>query len=326
MKNFFIGTHHLHGAPAFVNRELLKYLLPAGFKTHFAGAGLRRRFSVYWGILTSRRIIVSGVFLSSSEVRLMNLLGKKFIYLMHGSYFMETGNNHPTEDLLHRLSSRIVSVSDVHAQMIKDEFPQYAEKVVTWFNGINWDEVLSVRNKFNPNDRERNKIILFGGGRHMKGNLEVCRAVEELNAEYGLGLHVDVYGEIIDDDFSRQIAAIPCVNYLPLVPKNKVLETLARANIFIANSRFETFNLSVMEAIGVGCNVLISKNVGAKDVIPGLEPSDIITDVDDIPQIKTKILHLLERPNNERLFASIDLQETSWKNRANQLVEILNNI
>ena len=324
MTNFFIGFHHLEASPCYVNKELLRFLTDKkyGYKTHYAGSGLKRRISTMWGILKAKRIIVSGIFLSKSEVRLMRLLRKKFIYLMHGSYTMETGKIHPTENLVRRYASKIVAVSRVHVEMIKNEFPQYADKVVEWFNGINWDDLDSDVAKLDMSRRDMKKIVLFGGGRHMKGNLQVCQAVQQLNDEHGLNLHVDVYGEILDDDFSKEIAAIPCVNYIPLIPKNQINQELAKANIFIANSKFDTFNLSVIEALGLGCNVLFSKNVGAKDIIPAKDDTDIIYNVENIEEIKEKILHLLSNPNNLRLKNSINRCETAWQNRAEQLALI----
>lgn len=266
------------------------------------------------------------MYLSRSEARFIKFLGKKYIYLMHGSYFMETGLHHRTEPIVHRYATKIVSVSRVHAQMIKDEFPQYAHKVVEWCNGIDWEEIENIKKTVDVSRRDPKKIILFGGGRHMKGNLAVCRAVQALNEGKNLGLHVDVYGELLDDDFSREISRIPCVNYKPLIPKALVNAELAKSNLFIANSLFDTFNLALMEAIGLGCNVLFSQNVGAKDVIPGKTDSDIIFDVNDIDEIKSKIEHVLENPNNRRLYDSVDREATSWRARAAELAAIMENL
>ena len=326
MKNFFIGFYHLPYSVTIVNRELLSQLPTKKFKFMYSGNGIKRRLNAYWNIFFSKKIIISGIFLSTSEIKLIKILGKKFIYLMHGSYFMENGIKHKTESLVLEYANKIVSVSAVHAEMIKQEFPQYSDKVVNWFNGINWGDVEHIRISFEPSMKDEKKIILFGGGRFMKGNLAVCEAVEQLNAEKNLDLHVDVYGDYSETDLSPEIKKISCVNYKAIIPHERINYELAKANLFIANSKFETFNIALIDAIGVGCNVLFSKNVGAKDIIPDKKEEDIINDVDDIEELKSKIQFILSNPNNERLYNSIDKKDTSWENRAKQIEEILTSI
>lgn len=326
MKNFFIGFTHYDTSVCVVNSVLLQYLPKGKYKANYSGGGLKRRLNSYWNILTSKRIVISGIFLSRSEVRLMKLLRKKIIYLMHGSYTMETGKQSPTEQYVRRVADCIVSVSRVHAAMIAKESPEQASKIAVWFNGVDWRTIGGIKKETGRFERDLNKIVLFGGGRNMKGNLEVCRAVERLNNEQGMNLTVDVYGEMRDDDFSNQIAEIPCVNYKPLMPRDKINYELAKAGLFIANSHFDTFNLALMDAIGVGCNVLFSKNVGAKDVIPARTDDDIIFDVTNIDEIMQKINNVLLYPNNARLDASIDRDATSWEKRAIELHEIVSKI
>lgn len=326
MKNLFIGLANLNASPCIVNREIVKYLPETRYNRIIKGKGLGRRLRSYYKIITSRKIIISGIFVSASEVRLMRLFRKKFIYLMHGSFYMETGMHSKTEDLIHKYATKIVSVSRLHAQMIREEFPQYAEKVVEWFNGVDWDQIESFNKENSPRIRDPKKIILFGGGRFMKGNLLVCKSVEMLNSTKNSGLHIDVYGELRDDDCSQAIKNIPCVNFKPLIPQAEVNRELMASNLFIANSSFDTFNLSVLDAIGFGCNVLFSRFVGSKDIIPGKNNDDIINNPEDIREIKDKIEKVLGSPNNSRLYNSIDRTATSWKTRTAQLEKIVDSL
>lgn len=323
MKVFFIGAQYSDNSPAIVNRTLLRHLPASIYTPIYPGHGIKRRLSSYLNILLCDRVLISSIYLSSSEVKFIKLLGKKIIYLMHGSYASETGKKHSTESLIHKYADKIVSVSRVHAQMIKDEFPQYADKVVEWFNGVDWEEVDTIRRNFDKSGRDPDKIVLFGGGRHMKGNLEVAQAVEQLNNEKGLNLHVDVYGAPDDSDYSTRIANIPCVNFKPLIPHNQINHELAKASLFIVNSKFETFSLALIDAIAVGCNVLFSQFVGAKDIIDGKNSRDMIMNPHDIEELKDKIYYVLDNPNNNRLNASIDRDKTSWRTRAGELHQIV---
>lgn len=326
MKNYFIGLQNLNVSPCFVNREIYPFLKKHGFKTHYRKTGLLKRLSSYFRILTSGDILISGIFVHHTEIRLMRLLGKKYTYLMHGSAAMETGVLHPIERLVLENARQIVSVSAVHARMIRDQYPEYAHKVVEWFNGINWEELDELRASYKDACRDPNKIILIGGGRTMKGNLEVCRAVEELNREKGMNLRIDVYGELLDDDLSPQIRALECVDYHSVVPREEILKRYAESTLFVANSLFDTFNLAVIEALGMGASVLFSKNVGVRDIIAARTDDDVIDDVTDIDEIKRKILNVLMQPNNARLLGSIDRETTSWQARAEQLRRYVDNM
>ena len=325
-KNFLIGSTQHNLAPSVVNKALMSYLREKGYVANPYVHGLKRRLFSYWHILTARRIVISGIYLSYSELRLIRLLRKKFLYVMHGSYKMETGKFHPKEAAVLKYSNKIASVSAIHAEMIKKEFPEYADKVEVWFNGVYWDEGLAIRKNLDPKDKDPGKIVLFGGGRFMKGNLAVCRAVEQLNEEKNLGLHVDVYGIYSDEDFSKDIKALKCVNFKDLLPVEEINLELAKGNLFIANSKFETFNLSLMDALAVGCNVLFSQFVGAKDLLPAKSDNDIIFDVENIDELKSKIEIVLQNPNNRRLLDQIDFRLSSWENRAKDLAEIVDSL
>jgi hypothetical protein len=66
--------------------------------------------------------------------------------------------------------------------------------------------------------------------------------------------------------------------------------------------------------------LLISKNVGARGIIPALTNDDIIQDVDDENEVMAKLIHVLKNPNNQRLISSVDRESTSLQARADELM------
>ncbi|WP_231286967.1 glycosyltransferase [Aerococcus sp. Group 1] len=89
------------------------------------------------------------------------------------------------------------------------------------------------------------------------------------------------------------------------------------------NSYFETFGLAVLEALFNGNNLLISKNVGARDVLENLQNSDVINDNQNIEEITEKIKNILVNSNNRRLYNGLNQEKISPENVAYDLYDIL---
>ena len=139
--------------------------------------------------------------------------------------------------------------------------------------------------------------------------------------ERGMSLHVSVYGTYNEEDDSPRIKEISCVTYHGLIPHAELLRKYKTSRLFIQNSRIESFGLATIEAIIGGCDILLSKNVGAIDIIPGIQPTDVINDFTNIKEIQEKITYILDHPNNHRIIHSIDREKTSLKKAAERLME-----
>lgn len=319
MNVLFIGGYRNPGGPNEVNRNLLKFL-PHNFRKLNKKNTIFQLIEYIAKIITSDIVIFSGLMFHKIQINIAKILNKKIIYIMHGCAKLELGIENQDEELILKSSDYILCVSDKYSQIIKHIFPRHSYKIKILQNGINWDEIDTI--KANNNfQRDSNRIILFGGGRKEKQNYYICKAVQELNNKYDTKLTIDLYGYYRDYDDSKLIAEIPCVTFNNVIPHSEVNIELLKSNIFIQNSKFESFGLAVIDAIGLGCNVLISKNVGALDVIKEKKDTDIIYNPTDINEIKRKLLNLISIPNNHRLLNSIDKENTSLEYAAKKLTE-----
>lgn len=324
MKIFFIGDHFNAGGPNEVNKNLLSVL--HGFVRYEQNENkLIKRIERFFKILFSKYIVCSGIFIKGYELKLIKILGKKLIYIMHGCYYLETGKRHKIEDGLLHQSDLILCVSKSYRDFISSHmYPQYSYKMEVLTNAINWNEYNAIES--NNINRDRNKIILIGGGRILKRNLQVCKAVQNINNQKCKNYHIDVYGYYRDNDDSKEISEIPCVSFHNVIPHNLLLKEFQKSVLFVQNSDFESFSLGVVEAIICGCNALISKNVGAKDVLESLKETDIINNTNDIDEIQKKIEFVLEHNNNKRLLDSINKETTSIQYSANKLISYIVNL
>ena len=97
------------------------------------------------------------------------------------------------------------------------------------------------------------------------------------------------------------------------------MKKMGEANLYIQNSYFETYGLSIVEAINSECDILISKNIGAIDLIENIDDNDIINNNESIDEISKKIIKKIDNINIRR---SIKKNNT-WKDSSNKLLEII---
>ena len=95
------------------------------------------------------------------------------------------------------------------------------------------------------------------------------------------------------------------------------------ADIFAMLSRFDTFGMAVLEAMSASLPVIITKNVGAKDLVED-GVNGFIVDRDDIPAISGTIGFLLGAGNREKMGqkASLVAAQNTWDRAAERLLDI----
>lgn len=257
-------------------------------------------------------------------MRLGRLAGKKSAYLMHGAVEYENGINKvpdqgmaEDERLMMEMADLIIAVSRQFELWLKKQYPQYASKITHVTNGVDWE---LLRENATDDERDPEGIISVGGGMPRKRIINVCRAVDRLNAR-GHHITLTVAGDRGAD--SEAIDRWPFVRDIGLVSHDELMREYHRNKIFIQNSMFETFGLAPVEALLSYADVLISRECGALSVIKKTEESDIINDTGDIDEIASKLEGLLENGNHTRLLVELDRENTSWKKRASELKAVL---
>lgn len=315
---FFYGQHSGESGPAIVNKNIVGCLPKDVARLHFRNKLLMRAECIL-KIVWCQVVILSALGHRSYEIRLAKLLKKKIIYIMHGFAQDDGPEVCRRESELLPIADKILCVSSLFCRLAKERFPEYADRMDVLTNGISWDEI--EESQCSGKMRDRNEIVLVGGGRLIKQNLNVCKAVQEINLENNLNLHVNVYGKYVESDESPEIMKIPCVTFHGLIPHSELLLKYRQSGLFIQNSIVESFGLAVIEAIACGCDILAGEKTGATDIIGDLRNEDMIHDYADISEIKRKIGHVLKHPNNSRLINSIDKEKTSWQCTATKMIE-----
>jgi len=74
-------------------------------------------------------------------------------------------------------------------------------------------------------------------------------------------------------------------------------------DIFLMPSRFDTFGMAVLEAMMAGVPVIITKRVGAKDLIRSGVQGFILEGDPTVPEMASKLSHLMDRDTRRRMGA-----------------------
>lgn len=318
---FFSSTYYTENGPSEVNRNLVENF-PKGEVCVLASHNrFLIRLETIIKIIFCKVVIISAIGQKDYEVRLAIFLRKKIIYIMHG--FAEDDSEYlkARQDFLLPKVDLILCVSNLFKQQVLTRYPDFKDKLDILYNGIAWERIQSIITGISTK-RNNKEIILIGGGRPIKNNLTVCRAIKLLNETSDVNLHVTVYGNYNDNDESRAIAEYDFVSFAGIIPHEKLLTRLCSANLLVQASFSESFGLAVVEALACGCNIIVSQFVGAIGIIPAIEKDDIIQDPDDIKEIAERIQHVLQFPNNKRLIKSIDKNKTSLAAASIKLVNI----
>ena len=340
MKVFFSGELNISAGPANVNK-LLKRELDKLSEEELDGKKIYyiknkniilKQLEVIWKTLISDVIIYSGTLhVNILSIKLARFLRKKNLYIMHGCVKYESqfnGEPNPNglkiEETQMKKADLICGVSEVFMNWIKDNYPQYRSKVDCLTNGIDWD-IFNDYQKLTHCEK-KSQIVLMGGDRKTKMNLQVCLAVQQINQETENQLSVLVFGK--DDPHNaenRAMRKIPCVKLMGNQPHDVVLKELCQSILYVQNSIFEPFGLAVIEALMCGSNIVISSNVGAKTIFD-IDDRFVIDDCTSLKDVKNAILSGIEYNNNEDILSTIDKDKTSGAASAKKLLSLIDGL
>ena len=278
-----------------------------------------------------------------------NILGMKTaakhgipsVYIMHGAVEYENRINRvPDEGMardereMMKLANRILAVSPTFEAWLKENYPEYAWKTGHLTNGVDLDRFyVNYRAGILPAKSSGDEagvpsyvnkpidLLSVGGGMPRKRINKICEAVKLLREKDGLDIIVHVAGVAGAD--SDEIDSYDFVKDHGILNKDDMRKLYEESEIFIQNSVFETFGLAPVEALLAGCDIILSGACGVREILGGLKDDDIIRDPDSPEEIADKIKKILKEGNNERILSTLNLEETCWERRAEELCQIL---
>lgn len=330
-KIFFLGDFLSDNGPGNANKQIFKSLEnKCNGRISGKKGKISRIFEVILGVRKSDVLLIcSRSQVNYLAIKLAKKQGKKILYVMHGLSSYEAKINDPdiTEESLKSIENyeefifssvdKVIAVSKFFMEYLQKEFPNYADKFDYIYNVI--DENLFSGEMMRPEDRKR-QVVSAGGGTPQKKNLQVAEALQELN-DSGMQLEYIVVGRGMKD--GEQIKKQPCVTWRENMSRKELLALMGESEIYIQNSSFETFGLAIVEALFSGCSILISNQVGCRDLFETITDDDVIYDTNDKNEIQEKVKKLLLCGNNERLRNGFQKEVVSPRWQSDKMIRII---
>lgn len=162
---------------------------------------------------------------------------------------------------------KIVFISPMYKDtIIKKYVPKRLQqtinsKSVVIQNGIDSYFLNNIYNKPNFSwDKKSIRLICVSSLNDNKNMTTTIKAAERLQLNYNVTL--TFVGKIQNSKFEGLEKKYNFINYYPFSPKEKVLELLRKADIFVMPSKKETFGLVYAEAMSQGLPVVYTKGQG----------------------------------------------------------------
>ena len=321
-KIFFVGDFISNTGPAIVNKEIKKQLGNKEFVYSEACGKISRIFELFFKIIICKKVC----FCSFSQINklgiiLCKIFRKDSFYIMHGylkrEYEINSIDNisklNLEDYILNNVKMTICVSKSAMNYVIKTS--DYKCKFSYFYNNIN--KPFKVRSHIN-----NNVVMSTGGLVPLKNNIVVCEAIDFINKNYDLNLKYIILGNSFNS--LNLLDKYDFVEFHNTLPHDECLKLMHNCNLYIQNSEFETFGLSVVEALSCGCSILISKNVGSIDILNNINDDSIINDTHNIYEISNKIVKLLSNPNND-LLNRINFDKYTADEQASRLVKLIMN-
>lgn len=210
----------------------------------------------------------------------------------------------------------VATNSELQKRFLEEHQPTLEGKVETTLLGVEPFQIPGRK----ASRGSRLVVAVSGGTRPIKCNDVVARAVRRLK-ERGIDVELRVYGEDCAQDQGLDALIKEVGSYRGQMPRDEFVTELGEADVFVMNSRHDSFGLSAIDAFAAGCSLLLSANCGVKEVFETMD-CDVVSDCENVEEVAEKIAYLVGHPNCERLYSSIDFEDCSWAAAAGRLREI----
>lgn len=333
MRIFLLGDFKSDNGPGNANKKIRD--------------SLKQRLDIYYSKKENRfeRIIETIVGIAKTDIliicsksqinylaiKLAKFFRRKTLYILHGLSSYEEKINNPDiseislgkmrryERFVFNHVDKVVCVSKLAMEFLIKQFPMYTKKLDYIYNVVDIKSIQS-RSDYSIHKKINHSVMSVGGGMRRKNNLAVAKALS-VCVDDGMKVALTVVGKDgVDGELIKKYLFVTWIDYLSHA---EICQLMSETKIYIQNSTFETFGLAIIEALYAGCDLLISSNVGCKDLFTTLEDDDLIFDVNDTEEISSKVCKLLRNGNNQRLRMGFSEKMVSTDWQCNKLMEII---
>lgn len=233
-------------------------------------------------------------------VMLISKINKKNKYFLtlHGISSVESEINHKKcsktlEKKIIREFPNIICVSNMEKEILLKNFNRF-NNVFVCYNGCDFYNKEFIHKK----DKDIISLIDTGGVSRIKNTLEVLILINKM-VKSGIKCKLSIYGKIDNKEYYEICKKYVVDNQIEdnfefkgYVDRNELISSYKNSNYAIALSKFDTFNMTMLEALQTGTPIIISDNVGIVDIVEDKNCGIILKNTDDIEMIVNHIKQL----------------------------------
>lgn len=327
--------------PSAVVMNIEKYWKKSGIDFEAIPITRGKKFDIFklvFKLLSSRNRIIN-VHQSGNKLPLLVFIisklnrGNKYYFTTHGSNFLEETNSNVATRKKHYLEKFLISnfenVISVSKMYMRDILYHLEIK-----GNINY-----INNGYSPSETSNNivkknnmeiKLMLAGGIKNNKGIFESLKLVNFLKKEIkDKKVFLTIIGGYEENDyqiFSKYIEKHNLeknILYRGIVnDKEKVYDFYKEADYVLSLSHYDTFNVSVIEALSVGTPVIISDTTGSSEFVNN-KKNGLIVNLKD--NYKNRILEYIKEGNdlNQDQYCMNSIKDISWEETAQNYLLLL---
>ena len=218
-------------------------------------------------------------------------------FLNNGSYVEYRNHKEYYDKLEKRIIEQfpnIVCVSNNQKLLLYNRYNR-EKNVFVIYNGVN------MLRRVDYHKKEINshiKLVMAGGIFNRKGVFELLSFVDYYNKNFDLKVYLDIYGgkesEITLKNFYNEVekkGINKYIKYFGQIDNSKLLVKFKEAHLCITFSKFDTFNLTILESMSTGTPAIVSKQSGVSELIANRENGYIIDMNNDYILETSKIIN-----------------------------------
>lgn len=175
-------------------------------------------------------------------------------------------------------------------------------------------------------------ILFVSMNFEIKGLAELMAGLAKLKSKY----HVNKFKLLVIGkgnvkkfgNLAQQLEIKDHVLFLGVVPKEKLDRIYLAGDVFLMLSKFDTFGIAVLEAMAASLPVVISENVGAKDIVKQGENGFVIENSSCAEEIADRIRYLMDEEVRGKMAeeSRITAYNQSWEVVSQKVQDIYENI
>lgn len=321
MEILYIGDFLKKNGPSQVDINLTKNLL--GVQVYKEQINKKFTFNFFKNLRKSSIIVISGVsFKGTITSILANIFSKKVVFIMHGALKIEKNyrcipiTRQIFEKIKIKASDKIVCVSKIFSENVKEIYNEDSSKITYINNGVNLKEFCVPKNKI----RKQNMVTL-GGGREEKGVLNICRSIESIKKQKNINIDkLIVIGE--DGQNKEEICRYDFVEWKGFLSHEEVVEIFNENKYFIQNSFYESFGIAPIEAYLSECKVICSNKVPSA-IFLGIEDNNLHNPY-NIEEISENIKKIIKDDNLKNNLENLKIQK--WSEIGKEYTEVFRDL